>query len=620
MSSRERGASPAARAHHVEHAARHGDDGRARAARRGGRGRGLTCARERRPLVRRGPAPAPGYRVRRAAGRPAHRARGRARRDRASWPPAEPTCSRASALLPEQAVALRTRLTAACAGDRAPARRARGRRAQRLADALEQLPDPATPEAVELMMELAVGQPVPGGLRGDVRLGHARRSTAPGRWATARWPPRPPACSRWRRRARERSSEAEAHRATARELVDALPDAQLAPRLAAAGYLATAELYLDRFEEAAAHAGRGLELARATGQMSPTLVPTLVTAWSMTGRLAEASRLLDGALESARASGIPQALAWTLVNRSIVETAAGGRGRGALVREGEPRAHRAVRRALHVGMGRARPGPGAAAGRRSGTRGRGAGPPRRAARSSRRSPPAGAGSGFEALVRCRLALGERDAARRSLSSPRLTAAATGLPMATAWAHRAAADVALDAGEHGRGRGACARLGRLGGAGGSGHRGGALAHARRPGAGAGRRRATGALSELERAAEALDACGAPRLRDAAERELRKLGRPCLPAHAQGHHRRRRPGHAHRTRAPSRRARRRPQNEPGDRRRALPQPQDGRDTPAQHLPQARRVNSASSSHAPSSAPAARPEIRSPLDVGARRRRPA
>ena len=40
--------------------------------------------------------------------------------------------------------------------------------------------------------------------------------------------------------------------------MDALSDAELATRLGAAGYLATAELYLDRYGEAAEHAGRGL--------------------------------------------------------------------------------------------------------------------------------------------------------------------------------------------------------------------------------------------------------------------------------------------------------------------------------------------------------------------------
>jgi DNA-binding NarL/FixJ family response regulator len=47
----------------------------------------------------------------------------------------------------------------------------------------------------------------------------------------------------------------------------------------------------------------------------------------------------------------------------------------------------------------------------------------------------------------------------------------------------------------------------------------------------------AVAQLEQAAAALDGCGAPRLRDAAERELRKLGRPV--------HRRTRRGSAHGT---------------------------------------------------------------------------
>ena len=118
-------------------------------------------------------------------------------------------------------------------------------------------------------------------------------------------------------------AQAEAHRAEALELVNAMPDAELATRLAAAGYLANAELYLDRFPDATAHARRGLDIARATGQMSPTLVPTLVTSLFMCGRIAEAMPLLEGAVESAHMSGIPQALAWTLVNRSQAAIVAG---------------------------------------------------------------------------------------------------------------------------------------------------------------------------------------------------------------------------------------------------------------------------------------------------------
>jgi hypothetical protein len=94
----------------------------------------------------------------------------------------------------------------------------------------------------------------------------------------------------------------------------------------------------------------------------------------------------------------------------------------------------------------------------------------------------------------------------------------------------------------------------------------------------------AVAELERAANALDACGATRYRDAAEYELRKLGRHI--------HRRRRPRQDRRhrdrvvdgTTAAGGTTGRRPHDERGDRRGVVPQPQDCRVAPAQHLPQA------------------------------------
>ena len=96
-------------------------------------------------------------------------------------------------------------------------------------------------------------------------------------------------------------------------------------------------------------------------------------------------------------------------------------------------------------------------------------------------------------------------------------------MATAWAHRAAADVALDAGEP------AAAAERALASAASAEQAGALIEAALSRKLAGQALAEAgerarALSELERAAKVLEACGAPRLRDAAERELRKLGRP------------------------------------------------------------------------------------------------
>ena len=90
---------------------------------------------------------------------------------------------------------------------------------------------------------------------------------------------------------------------------------------------------------------------------------------------------------------------------------------------------------------------------------------------------------------------------------------------------------------------------------------------------------------------------PRVRGARRAALPRRGRaraaearpPHPPPHTSGQARRDRARIADRARAPGRAARRRPQDEPGDRRRAVPQPEDGRDAPAQHLPQDRTCSS-------------------------------
>ena len=56
--------------------------------------------------------------------------------------------------------------------------------------------------------------------------------------------------------------------------------------------------------------------------------------------------------------------------------------------------------------------------------------------------------GHELADRCHLALGRREDAARAADRAAATAAATALPLATAWAERAAAAVALDGGEAG----------------------------------------------------------------------------------------------------------------------------------------------------------------------------
>jgi DNA-binding CsgD family transcriptional regulator len=138
---------------------------------------------------------------------------------------------------------------------------------------------------------------------------------------------------------------------------------------------------------------------------------------------------------------------------------------------------------------------------------------------------------LELQARCWLALGRREEAEHAAACAEARALAVQLPLAAAWAGRATAAVALDGGDADRaaeqalasavaaeavGAPIEAALARI-------LAGRALAEA-------GRR--DRAVAELQQAAAQLDACGALRFRDEAERELGKLGRRA--------HRRTRPG--------------------------------------------------------------------------------
>jgi ATP/maltotriose-dependent transcriptional regulator MalT len=263
-------------------------------------------------------------------------------------------------------------------------------------------------------------------------------------------------------------------------------------------------------------------VARATGQISPTLVPTLMTALFMCGRLAEAGQLLEGATEAARSSGIPQAVAWTLVNRA-----------NGLMASGEADAALAsAEESFGLTQRNDEPFASAWSGLMVAAAALPAGDPARAAAALVR----GAGGqelaripanwrvlGFQLLTRCRLELGRHEEARQSLALAEALAGSLGLPLAGAWAHRAAADVALAAGEH------YAAAERAIASADCAARAGAIIEEALSRTLAGQALALAgdrerALAELQQAATALDEHGAPRLRNAAERELRKLGRP------------------------------------------------------------------------------------------------
>jgi ATP/maltotriose-dependent transcriptional regulator MalT len=513
----ERGAAAVARAHHIELAARPGDSAALAVLRDAGRASTLrapaSAARWFGAALRALPDDAPAdERVELLLARAqAVGATGRldeSRRD----------LLESLRIVPREPIALRVRLTVACAGVEHMLGLHRDARA-RIRAALDRLPDPAAPEAVALMIVLAFD----GFFRTDF---DAMRDAAERALAAARPLGDRPltataaavltlACA-WG----GATGAAEAPRSEAVALVEAMSDDELARRIDAAAHLSAAELYLDRYDEAAEHAERALAIARATGQQFPTLVPTLATAYFMRGRLAEAADVIEGGVEAARLASNAQDLAWRLHIRSAAALAAGDLDT-ALSAADEAFE---LTREREENFVTAYPGMGLAAALL---------PLGEAARAVEVLVGTAGGEelplipggwramGHELLARCFLELGRPDEASRAAALAEARAASVGLPMATAWAERAAAAVSLDAGEP------AAAAERALASAAAADTAGAVVEAGWSRTLAGRALAQAgdvdrAAIELTRAAADFDACGAPRYRDAAEHELRKQG--------------------------------------------------------------------------------------------------
>jgi DNA-binding NarL/FixJ family response regulator len=434
------------------------------------------------------------------------------------------------ALVPAESIALRTTLTTACA--RVEHRLGRYERAHgRLVSELSGLPEPASAQAVDLLIELALNEFYRSQYGSMFHWAQRAVSAAemladpPLRAAALAMPAL--ACAMTGAGGPARSC-----RTGAASVVDSLSDSELSRRLDAATWLAAAELYLDRYAEADAHATRALALARATGQGELFLVlyQILGRAWYVRGKLDQATELLDGAIEAARLSGQTQALAGNLFNRSVVALAAGDLGTAMITAQesadlardldqGFVSAWAAVRLAgvlLETGE------PGNAIGLLLSHAG---------GEQQALIPGGWRAYCLELLTRCWLALGHSRQAGRAAACAQATAAAVQLPLAAAWADRATAAVALSAGDpaHAAERALASAA--------AADKVGAPIEAALSRIAAGRAlaragQAERAVTELQRAATQLDACGALRYRDQAERELGKLGHRI--------HRRTRPG--------------------------------------------------------------------------------
>jgi DNA-binding CsgD family transcriptional regulator len=423
-------------------------------------------------------------------------------------------------LTPENETKLRVQLIGACAG----VEQLLGHHEEahaRLTATLSALPDSSSPEAVELLLHLAAGDFYRmdyAGMRGwgERALGLAREldeslaaaGLAVLAVAAAFTGP---------------VAEAQAYRARAAAIVDALPDEELAGRVDALANLSGADIYLHRYADAASHAGRGLALARRTGQgeVAPVLIPVLVSALHITGRVTEAENLLDEAVEAARLMGNDEALGWNLLSRAYVAVAAGDLDLAVTVAEESVTVTRELDDRLvstnarwALGSALLEKGEAEQAIEVLVTAAEGKDLPR--------IPEPWRAHYFELLTRAWLPLGRLGEAEATARSAAATAERVALPAATAMAHRAAAAVALTGGDA-----RTAAEHALAGAAAS-EEAGARVDAPRARTLAGRAMAAAgeherAIAELERAASEFGACAARRYRDEAEHEMRKLGR-------------------------------------------------------------------------------------------------
>jgi DNA-binding NarL/FixJ family response regulator len=327
---------------------------------------------------------------------------------------------------------------------------------------------------------------------------------------------------------------ARSHRAEAAALVDGLSDDELSGQLDAATWLASAELYLDLYAEADAHASRALGLGRASGRGDPFgLYQILPRVWYVRGKLSEAAELLDGAIEAGRLLGTPPALAGNLFNRSVVAVAVGDLDLALAAAEEAFEVTRDVRSGFVTAWAAVRL---ASVLLETGRPGRAVELLIDHAGGEELTLVPGGWRAYclDLLARCWLALDRLGEAERAAALAEITADGTGLPLAAAWADRAVGAVALRSGHlaHAIER-ALSSAAAADGVGAPIEAALSRTLAGRALAEAGQRER--AVAELQRATTALDTCGALHYRAAAERALGKLGR--RP------YRRTRPGVAH-----------------------------------------------------------------------------
>ena len=354
--------------------------------------------------------------------------------------------------------------------------------------------------------------------------------------------------------------------------LDAAGDDVVARHLESINRLAWSENLIEDDDDAIRHATRGIAIARATGQdqFVPMLAGALALSLVRNGDLAAAALIRDDALETAELAANDYVTSWVLTTSAHIAAAAGDL----------ERSRRDAERALALVGGRAGRIEAMALARLAVTRrALGDRPEDTGALITALAPSWTVGLA-EAMTRIELAVGRIDEAERFAELTADAGRRLGLPIASALAARAQAEVLLARGEAMRAAALAAtasssrplenarsRAPRRARA-----RAGRRASGRGPGAA--RRRAR--LRRVRRRARPRPGATGAAQAGRAQRAARTVGA-----------RHQRPRVALPPRARDRRARARPQDQPRDRGRAVPQREDDRDASAQRLRQARRV---------------------------------
>ena len=430
-------------------------------------------------------------------------------------------------LLPPESAARRVELTALCAavehwqGHHEDAHR-------RLARAWEEIDDRGTPEAAALQIELAIDGLYELDFEQTLEMGRSALETARKLGDRALLAAAAAALALGEAAAGEIGAARE-HHEEALGLIEALSDAELAPRLEALYYLGWAENYLEHYDDAVAHVDRGIAIARATGEGRLLLPMMLVKGYpfEIQGRMAEAVELCETAIEVARLSANPHYLFWALFESAWALYYSGDLD-GAIA-AGEESA-RIGERMVGGTMPSSGGGPGWVLGVArflAGERERGYQIMRDSCGDDlRHKIPVERCFDWEMFVLAELALGTRELAEEYATRSEENAARLGLKLPEAISARTRAEVLLANGEPAEAAQAAERSAAAAAAIGARLQAGfSRALMGQALLAAGER--VGAIEALREAERDLDECGCVRERDAVRRDLRKLGARAEP---------------------------------------------------------------------------------------------